>query len=539
MKVWSRVLFISLCFVLVAGLAHAVGTDSWVDKDGFLQIPRAAAPPVLDGELDGAWLTAPIIKCDTYTSQDPDAPEANDPDDFLDNTVEARAMWDDEFFYFFARVIDDEISTSSTDSWMNDSFEIYFDGENNKKETSGYDDVTVQWRWVFDEAAGNPGSGTEEFAWVVTDYGYDFELKIPLADLPMPLAADHEFGFEIQHNDRDNEDRDHLARWWHTSNLSWNNASYFGNAMLSQVEVDEILPVYKTDTPFDIDGDLDDKWLLFPQHPQNTWVTDGGWDFESLDSYWYDCYMHFRVAYDDDYFYAFVDQADQINDVSLSADHEKDSVELYWDGDNSKGSVYDNVNDTQFRWVSDGVTGDYDKSTAAAFVHAEGFFLEVAVPWESLNFEPLEGELFGFEVQTNDTDDGVSRAHMGRWWSNSNDSWRDPSIFGVAVFAGLNPYLTSVRRPNVTRVDGFDLGQNYPNPFNPVTTIHYVVRQRENVRLTVYDMLGKEVATLVNEVKNIGQHEVTFNASDLASGNYFYRLEAGDQVITKKMTLLK
>ena len=85
----------------------------------------------------------------------------------------------------------------------------------------------------------------------------------------------------------------------------------------------------------------------------------------------------------------------------------------------------------------------------------------------------------------------------------------------------------------------FSLGQNYPNPFNPTTNIEYSVTATSNVSLKVYDMLGKEVATLVNKQQDAGTYIVNWNASGLASGIYFYRLSAGSFVSTKKLTLTK
>jgi len=87
--------------------------------------------------------------------------------------------------------------------------------------------------------------------------------------------------------------------------------------------------------------------------------------------------------------------------------------------------------------------------------------------------------------------------------------------------------------------DKFELQQNYPNPFNPVTNIEYSVPEKSNVKLVVYDMLGKEVQTLVNEVKTSGRYNASFNGMNLPSGAYFYRLEAGDFVQVKKMLMIK
>jgi hypothetical protein len=85
----------------------------------------------------------------------------------------------------------------------------------------------------------------------------------------------------------------------------------------------------------------------------------------------------------------------------------------------------------------------------------------------------------------------------------------------------------------------FSLKQNYPNPFNPVTNIQYEVASIQFISLKVYDVLGNEVATLVNEEKPEGDYEVEFNATGLSSGLYFYQLQAGNYISTKKMIFMK
>lgn len=85
----------------------------------------------------------------------------------------------------------------------------------------------------------------------------------------------------------------------------------------------------------------------------------------------------------------------------------------------------------------------------------------------------------------------------------------------------------------------FSISQNYPNPFNPSTTIHYSLPQPGIVRLTVYDLVGREVTTLVNEQKEAGHYTVDFNGEGLASGMYLYRLSAGPYTQIKRMMLAK
>ena len=85
----------------------------------------------------------------------------------------------------------------------------------------------------------------------------------------------------------------------------------------------------------------------------------------------------------------------------------------------------------------------------------------------------------------------------------------------------------------------FRLGQNYPNPFNPSTAIPYALGERARVRLVVFNTLGQQVSTLVDEVEDPGMHRVQFNGSNLASGVYFYRLSAGEQTETKRLLLIR
>ena len=88
-------------------------------------------------------------------------------------------------------------------------------------------------------------------------------------------------------------------------------------------------------------------------------------------------------------------------------------------------------------------------------------------------------------------------------------------------------------------VEEYHLSQNYPNPFNPSTTIKYQIPNAGNVTLKVFDILGREVTTLVDEFKNEGRYEVNFNASKLASGVYIYTIRANDFTASKKLMLLK
>jgi hypothetical protein len=99
-------------------------------------------------------------------------------------------------------------------------------------------------------------------------------------------------------------------------------------------------------------------------------------------------------------------------------------------------------------------------------------------------------------------------------------------------------YNVGVSPENVI-INNYKLYQNYPNPFNPATTIKYAVPKTVNVELKVFDILGRAVKTLVNEIRKPGIYEVQFNAGNLTSGVYFYRLKAGEYIKTGRMLLLK
>lgn len=87
--------------------------------------------------------------------------------------------------------------------------------------------------------------------------------------------------------------------------------------------------------------------------------------------------------------------------------------------------------------------------------------------------------------------------------------------------------------------DDYKLYQNYPNPFNPTTKITYKIKKEGNVYLSVFNLVGKEVSVLVNEFKTPGEYEVEFNAQDLPSGIYLYKLQINGYVSVKRMTLLR
>jgi photosystem II stability/assembly factor-like uncharacterized protein len=121
---------------------------------------------------------------------------------------------------------------------------------------------------------------------------------------------------------------------------------------------------------------------------------------------------------------------------------------------------------------------------------------------------------------------------------NQNTGWligQYGKVFRTTNTGGL----TEVKSVNNSFPDKYDLKQNYPNPFNPSTNIKYQIANNSFVTLKIFDILGKEISTLVNEYLKAGTYEIVFDAVNIPSGIYYYKITAGNYINTKKMILLK
>ncbi|MBN1466339.1 T9SS type A sorting domain-containing protein [candidate division KSB1 bacterium] len=142
----------------------------------------------------------------------------------------------------------------------------------------------------------------------------------------------------------------------------------------------------------------------------------------------------------------------------------------------------------------------------------------------------------------------VGDATIGAWnldreWTGMMD---DVRIYDIALteaevdsLAKIPPGLSAVSNKEANVPETVHLAQNYPNPFNPITTIDYTLTSADQVRLSVYDLTGEEVAVLVDGIQSAGDHQVRFSGVNLTSGLYFCKLQTADQAITRKMTLVR
>ncbi|MFZ4618956.1 MAG: T9SS type A sorting domain-containing protein [Bacteroidota bacterium] len=187
----------------------------------------------------------------------------------------------------------------------------------------------------------------------------------------------------------------------------------------------------------------------------------------------------------------------------------------------------------------------YDNGTHGDAVAGDRIYTrQIKFYKDSLN--NVVGQEFKFGIKGGDNEGGkggFGNNHI----ENINDAAATATI--ASQFGSINPlyynqWNYALETKSVKQVDGaaptqFELTQNYPNPFNPSTVINYSIPVNGMVSLKVFNVLGQEVATLVNEMQTVGNYKATFNANSLSSGVYFYKIEAGNFTSVKKMMFLK
>jgi hypothetical protein len=216
--------------------------------------------------------------------------------------------------------------------------------------------------------------------------------------------------------------------------------------------------------------------------------------------------------------------------------HISSNGDLSWPGEGAPYTLQPSVffNSTQARNGSKGIWNFWTQESAGSTsIDIYGQYIDSsgAVMWET-NGKPIcmMENLQDYSKSTSD-DNGTA---IVVWYD-----WRNSRSNVYASKVDAEGIITKVEDQEGMLPELPYLDQNYPNPFNPSTSIQYAISNRQFVTLKVYDILGNEITTLVNEEKPTGEYEIEFDGSKLPSGIYFYQLKAGNFVETKKMILLK
>jgi len=180
-----------------------------------------------------------------------------------------------------------------------------------------------------------------------------------------------------------------------------------------------------------------------------------------------------------------------------------------------------------------------NEATSGTRIDVDNFVLkQLSTPYRWLSVENMSGVTFEQESNEAVLNFNTRGLDAGTYETTLTVTTNDPEnrIIEVPVTLSVNDVVSNEM---ATTPEAVTLSQNYPNPFNPTTSINYTLNRPGKVQLEIFNMQGQRVATLVNDNKGAGDYEINFDASNLASGIYVYRLQAGTTMLTKKMALIK
>ena len=225
------------------------------------------------------------------------------------------------------------------------------------------------------------------------------------------------------------------------------------------------------------------------------------------------------------------------------------------------GGTISGVDAEQFNYAGALIDTTLQNLTAASQLTADetGYTMEWQIPFASLAgsiakpsreynnftwplFTPSDGMVIVFDVDITDSDEGDTGLNRFLRGGNLPSLWRDSKSFalrGEIIEAGIPVGVFVEDLNDDVLPQSYMLEQNFPNPFNPTTTIAFALPQAADVNLSVFNLLGQRVAVLHEGPLTAGRKQVQFNASDLPSGVYLYRLEAGGRTASRRMLLLK
>ncbi len=279
-------------------------------------------------------------------------------------------------------------------------------------------------------------------------------------------------------------------------------------------------------------------------------VTYGSFDGDN------DAYATFFLAVDDEYLYVAGDIIDdQYEGWSGTGNWwEHDVLELFiglYDQRGEKHESFESGSEPDYKLVFSEnkffAENEYEMANDGVSYYFEGFSsfytFEAMISLDSLAgndddlFVALNGMRTPIEPTIHDRDNGTWEGNVALSPTNDDNAWQTPSVWS-STWVG-DQFMVGIDEETMGIIFHYSLDNNYPNPFNPTTTINYSLASSGKVNISVYNILGQEVATLVNKYQHAGEHRVVWTGQSLSSGVYIYRLRSNDFVQTKKMMLMK
>jgi hypothetical protein len=556
---------------------------------------------VIDGDRDAFYdsLTGPddgYLQLKAYAYNDNGAPSSD-----ADLSAKAWAAWDSTWFYWYTEVTDDIIAGDGPNSYQSDGLEWKIDPQATSPGSppvapqitilDSSDAGVVGWTNTFADSMSM-------YAKRITSDGYAIEVALKWDAIvsgaeTVSVAVDSVFGLAFNVHDNDTAHTREGSVMWAARMVDavWNNNEYLGTVKflpdnkLQFIAVNNITgetnPVPFDGTPFfiNIDGNRDafyntltgpnDGYLQLKYYASN----DNGAPYNNAD-----LSAQAWASWDDTWFYWYTEVRDDIIAGDGGASYQSDGLEWKIDPQaTSSGSPPVTPQITILDSGDVGVVNGWDDINTfadsnkmyARRIMTGGYAIEVALKWDAMvsgteTVPVAVDSVFGLAFNVHDNDTTLvphTRDGSVQWSAHLSDQvWNNNEYLGTVKFLADNklqfiptnnitgetnevPYdgsdytPVSVGNPSMPLV--YSLKQNYPNPFNPTTTISYTIPLGSQVHLKVYDILGREVVELVNKEQKPGEYKVSFDASNYASGVYFYRIEAGSYIKTLKMMLIK
>jgi hypothetical protein len=524
------------------------------------------------------------------------------PTSDADLSANVWTAWDASWFYLYTEVKDNVVTNIGSTSYFNDGIELKIDPEPTDSTQGGESifapNLTALSGPHADSLSNIPDS-LKKWARKLITGGYALELAIKWSAITaggetIDPAVDNVFGLAMNVHDNDENPNARVASiMWGAvmKDAAWNTPKYLGTIKFLADNRLDFIPTNNmtgVTNPVPYDGtalyiSVDAKKDPFYNSltgPSNGYlqIRSYAWNDNGIPTDDADLSAKVWTAWDASWFYLYTEVKDDIVTNIGSTSYFNDGIELKIDPlptDSTQGgnSIFAPNLTALSGPHADSLSNIPDSLKKWARARTDsGYALELAIKWSAMTVSgdtglivPKANNVFGLAMNVHDNDTlPNARVASIMWGAVMLDAaWNTPKYLGTVKFASGNK-LNFIAKNNMTGVtnpipyDGspytrtgvkeekadnlpikYDLSQNYPNPFNPTTTIKFSLAKNSDVKLVVYDILGRVVTELVNGNYNAGYYNVTLNASYLSSGVYFYRLEAGSYVSVKKLILMK